>query len=210
LEHNQLCKPINTLDHILQSHFPTVMVPKYEDLSSCEQGKSRLLVARDGLYFDTNLPWGEFTKKLFASPAPFPYGTVSERDTMEISARQVLSLIKKHMLDDIIRSAFNDLEWFGAVAWDGNKLLPVTPDFSASACAVEYSYETLPSDILIVADIHSHGCGRAFFSDRDNRDDESGMKMAFVVGQCCEANSATVLWRYCINRFMFEGGKEIL
>ena len=206
-----LYSPANERDRILQRHFPTVMVPQYEDLLPCEEGKSRLLTAHDGLYFDTNLPWGGLTKRLFTSPIPLPYGTVSEKNSMDISARKVLSFIALHMFDDIFSYAANDLEWFGAVAWDGSGPVLVAPEFYSSSCAVEYSYETVPVDIPIVADIHSHGCGEAFFSTKDNADDAMGMKMAFVVGQCCrEDRSATVVWRYCINRFIFEGGKEVI
>ena len=48
----------NLKDRLIQERFPTIMVPRYEDLSPCPLHQTRLLMARGGLYIDTLQPFG--------------------------------------------------------------------------------------------------------------------------------------------------------
>ena len=50
----------NLKDRLIQERFPTIMAPRYEDLSPCPLHQTRLLIARGGLYIDTLQPFGAF------------------------------------------------------------------------------------------------------------------------------------------------------
>ena len=70
-----------------------------------------------------------------------------------------------------------DTERFFAVGWDGSAYRPVVPEQEGTASSLTY---TPPSGV--VAEFHSHGKGRAFFSKTDDKD-EQGFRIYGVVGR---------------------------
>ena len=68
-------------------------------------------------------------------------------------------------------------ERFFAVRWDGNRYRLVVPEQEGTATSLEY---TPPPGV--VAEFHSHGSSRAFFSKTDDRD-EQGFRVYGVVGR---------------------------
>ena len=70
-----------------------------------------------------------------------------------------------------------DNERFFAVKWDGGAYLPVVPPQQGTATSLTYRP---PADV--VAEFHSHGVPRAFFSKTDDRD-EQGFRIYGVVGR---------------------------
>lgn len=68
-------------------------------------------------------------------------------------------------------------ERFFAIRWDGHGYRMEVPDQEGSAAALTY---TPPGDA--VAEFHSHGHSRAFFSSTDDRD-EQGFRIYGVVGR---------------------------
>ena len=70
-----------------------------------------------------------------------------------------------------------DTERFFAVRWDGRAYRPVVPPQAGTATSLEY---VPPAGV--VAEFHSHGRSRAFFSKTDDRD-EQGFRMCAVSAQ---------------------------
>ena len=70
-----------------------------------------------------------------------------------------------------------DTERFFAVRWDGRSYRLVVPEQEGTATRLEYT----PSP-GVVAEFHSHGTSRAFFSKTDDRD-EQGFRVYGVVGR---------------------------
>ena len=70
-----------------------------------------------------------------------------------------------------------DTERFFAVGWDGEAYRPVVPQQEGTASSLTY---TPPAGV--VAEFHSHGKGRAFFSATDDKD-EQGFRIYGVVGR---------------------------
>ena len=70
-----------------------------------------------------------------------------------------------------------DTERFFAVRWDGSSYRLVVPPQKGSATSLEYAPPT-----GVVAEFHSHGTSRAFFSHTDDAD-EMGFRIYGVVGR---------------------------
>ena len=70
-----------------------------------------------------------------------------------------------------------ETERFFAVRWDGRSYRLVVPEQEGTATSLEY---TPPAGV--VAEFHSHGSSRAFFSATDDRD-EQGFRIYGVVGR---------------------------
>ena len=70
-----------------------------------------------------------------------------------------------------------DTERFFAVRWDGRAYRLVVPPQAGTATSLAY---VPPAGV--VAEFHSHGSARAFFSDTDDRD-EQGFRVYGVVGR---------------------------
>ena len=70
-----------------------------------------------------------------------------------------------------------DTERYFAVRWDGRRYRLVVPEQEGTATSLEY---TPPPGVL--AEFHSHGTSRAFFSHTDDKD-EQGFRIYGVVGR---------------------------
>ena len=70
-----------------------------------------------------------------------------------------------------------DTERFFAVGWDGRSYRPVVPEQEGTASSLSYR-----PPAGVVAEFHSHGRSRAFFSKTDDRD-EQGFRIYGVVGR---------------------------
>ena len=68
-------------------------------------------------------------------------------------------------------------ERFFAVRWDGSSYRVVVPEQTGTASSLTYT-----PPLGVVAEFHSHGRGRAFFSATDDRD-EQGFRIYGVVGR---------------------------
>ena len=200
-----------SIDSIIQKHFPTVMVPKVRPLKKCEIGGVRFLMSEDGLYLDTKQQWGSLTRKLWEPPVPLPYGKVQQQDSLFAAVLECLRIVQTEMVDDIVSFAQQDLEWFASIGWENGRFFVMPTVFNASSAEVTYDRSSSSILSLLVADIHSHAKGVPYFSAKDDIDDSQGFKIAMVVGNCCsEGDTIPLLWRYCINGFVFETNEAFL
>lgn len=173
---------MNELDLLRQTEFPTIMVPGFDTLEECCMGKTRLLMARDGLYIETAQPWGHLIKNVWVSPRPLPYGDVVEVDTFkDVFEKHLQPIIQGEMLADAAEYARDNKEWVGWIIYlDGEfKYFPI--DFDATRVSADWRGKR-PKGSNLVLDLHSHGRIEPFFSDDDDRDDAGGVKISMVLG----------------------------
>jgi PRTRC genetic system protein A len=183
------------------------MVPKHGELELCEAGKTRLLMASDGLYLETRTPWGHLVEKLWNSPRPLPYGEVEEVDTFEEAAREAMDAIEEMKLD-AADYAERDLEWAGWVVYGPKGFRYERVKFAATAVSARVTHPKLVNGESLAIDVHSHGTMLAGFSSTDNEDDKGGVRICITLG---EFNHDSVGgWkascRYVVEGFFFERG----
>lgn len=174
---------MNYIDESLQKEFPTLMVPENEPLPECRMGRTRLLMAKDGLYIDTRQPWGSLTIRLWKSPRELPYGTVEQKDDFEKLLLEIMELARSQIMEEIEEYAEKGLEWAGLITWSKERGLKYCPlRFTATTTSVEYEKPCLPEDTYIVIDIHSHHEMNPFFSITDNIDECGRVRISICLG----------------------------
>lgn len=177
---------MNLKDRLIQERFPTVMVPRYTQLSPCTLHQTRLLLSRGGLYIDTLQPFGAFRRCLWFADRDLPYGEVAEVDDFSgiLKDPQVTAIFEDFVLPRAAEHAGNNLEWAGWIIWtkkEGYSYLPI--NFEASAASVIIGQRPLlPQNTYLVLDVHSHGAVKAFFSLIDDCDDSGGVRLSVVLG----------------------------
>lgn len=169
------------LDALLQAEFPTVMVPKFGALPPCAVGKTRLLMAADGLYLETIQPFGRLVVKQWDAPRELPYGQVAEVDEFREIFNRSLPIILSEAYPAAIRFADQEKEWCGHIYYREDGLFFQQPDFSATIVSADYTIQR-PTDAVLAVDIHSHGRIPPFFSSDDNKDDRGGVRICVVLG----------------------------
>ncbi len=197
---------MNRLDKIIHVEFPTVMVPRHEEISPLLEGKTRLLMAKDGLYIEASQPWGRLIKRLWLAPRPLPYGEVEEIDTFRdaidaVSRSEIMVTIMK----EAARYAEVGREWMGLVLYDheSGEFLYRPLDFDSTRTSVDYRKAKVKGASVAI-DIHSHGKIAAGFSPTDDRDDAGSVRIAVVLGNYRrEQGQATFDYevRYCVQGF---------
>lgn len=198
-------------DRIIQNHFPTVMALKYGALPECGTGKTRLLMAQDGLYIETNQPWGRLVHRLYDAPRLLPYGEIEERDDFSELLTQALSMLHNDIIPAAAGYAEQNKEWAGWIVWNeqnGLEYMPVT--FESTYVRAEVRHPDLPKGKHLVIDVHSHGTMPPFFSATDDEDDKGGVKISLVLGSYKAGNNAQTFktaYRYCVEGF-FIGAVE--
>ena len=197
---------MNRLDAIIQGSFPTVMVPAHQELEPLKEGMTRLLMAKNGLYLETNPPWGHLVEQLWESPRELPYGVVEERDTFKevIENTDVLEIIRDEILPAAVAYALRKKEWAGWIIRQNGKYSFMPLNIDASGESVRYNADSLDEGACVVVDIHSHGRINPFFSETDDNDDAGGVKICIVMGNFREEYSRPLfdpVIRYAIHGF---------
>lgn len=199
---------IDKLDTILWKEFPTVMVPVYGFLDECMLHRSRLLMAKDGLYVESRQVFGSFIGRIWESPRELPYGEVREQDEFASMLEQSRSIIKKSMLPEAARYAEQDCEWAGWIVMDRDRKIRYQPlEFKATRVSVKVSAEcqrAVLKDAVVVVDVHSHGSLVTGFSDVDDFDDRGGVRICMVMGDYRRNHPFTYKVRYAVNGFIFD------
>lgn len=176
----------NLKDRLIQERFPTVMVPRFGQLSPCPLYQTRFLIARGGLYIDTSQPFGAFRRCLWFSDRDLPYGEIAEVDDFSgiLKDPQVTAIFEDFVLPLAAEYAGNNLEWAGWVIWTKEERYSYLPlDFEASAASILIKERPLlPQNTYLALDVHSHGAMKAFFSLTDDCDDSGGVRLSVVLG----------------------------
>lgn len=198
---------MSRLDEIIQAEFPTVMVPRHEELSPLQAGKTRLLMGKDGLYIEAVQHWGRLVRRLWTAPRKLPYGEVEEIDTFRDALHAVFRPeIMATIIEEAARCAERGREWMGLVMYEQERreFLYRPLDFDSTRTSVDYRKGKL-GGASVAVDIHSHGRIEAEFSPTDDHDDAGGVRIAVVLGNFREEKGE---WkfdyrvRYCVQGFL--------
>lgn len=153
-------------DAALFAALPHVLVPRFGDLEELEVGRTRLLLARDGLYLEARTR--VLHTRVLAAPFPgLPYGEV-EPLLVAPDIEAARDLIAS--CPDRAKRAL-PFEWAGFIARVDGRMQLIEPETLRSGPAhISFRSPSIdPLDILV--DLHSHGTMPAFFSSTDDRDD---------------------------------------
>lgn len=176
-------------DRALFSALPTALAPKFGSLPEIETGRTRLILARDGLYIEAASRVLRARARIAAATG-LPYGAV-EPYLENLTGDDCEALLARAAVAARGRCP---LEWAGVIvsedsAAGGVCSLIEPPVLQQSTARVQYATAGLePLDL--VWDLHSHGRAVAYFSGQDDLDDclcPSPVFMAAVIGRCHQA-----------------------
>lgn len=173
---------LDNRDILLQSCFPTQMVPKFSALKALSATGHRFLTCSDGLWIEILRPWLHLTWPIaIQHKVAMPYGTLEKK--VEFTMGKVPWVLLRGFLEGA--RAVAPIECAAWVAWDektGEFDFQWLDAFNQSADGVGFNRPRLPEGKHLVIDLHSHGCIEAFFSPEDDRDDGGEVKIACVMG----------------------------
>lgn len=189
---------LNQIDALLHAQFPTVMMPKFGALSVMEKAGHRFIMAKNGVWTQIKRSWlNVFLLIMPAARVPLPYGEVDASLTITPIPNQLFrefeSFAKENYPNEcaariLIKASTQEFRL--------EKMIPT----SVSTDRVSYDIPLLPNDEELIVDLHSHGTYPPFFSEEDDLDDATEVKIAAVIGfpSGIEANE---LWtfRLCAN-----------
>lgn len=188
---------IDVRDAALQRAIPTVMVPRFGQFEPLTEPGDRYLAAEDGLWIESCRP-GVYARQPVAvqKSVTMPYGRVSQKFVMEAGK------LPKSFITDFIPYAQANCprEVARALIWNGDdkSLTSVNLEpISSSAGHINYRYPDLKANQHVIADIHSHGTTKAYFSPGDNKDDATDLKIAVVIGNV-NSMSVSIDARVCV------------
>lgn len=189
------------LDAALWKSAPTVAVPKHAKFAQLQEPGHRFLVTADGLYVEILRPWLHLIRGIAPLGEPAmrpPYGAVASKIELAFGRLSAAFPMVRQFIDAARTAA--PAEHAAWVVWNDTtraleyRELGIT---SASAGAVSYDRPTLEPHASLALDLHSHGCGEAFFSGTDDRDDAGEVKISCVVGNLTDGMEPTIQFRLC-------------
>lgn len=161
---------------------PSGLSPAIDALRSAREGHG-ILIGHDGVMLIVRRAWLELDQFISpALPVHLPYGSAGP-DRCSLRCGLVPGHILEAVNDHFERSAPNEAAAF--VTWDENNRTfdLILPDIvEATPSRLVYRPPVLKIGEHLIADIHSHGAGRAFFSSTDDIDDAHSTKIAIVLG----------------------------
>ena len=174
---------IDIRDEVAHATKPVLMAPKYSELPECPIGMVRFILAEQGLFLDTRMPFGSFRKLCWASPVPLTHcGAIEEVDDFTVLLNETLMpIVESEMIDQIEETAKRHQEWAGCIVIRDGQYLYRPVEHKASQFRLEGKYNRNTEGCLVL-DVHSHGFLLAEFSETDDTDDDGGIKMSLVLG----------------------------
>ena len=199
-------------DRILQTHVPTIMVPRYGDLPKLEANGHRYLIGETGLFIEVRRPWMHAILEVATDiDTRLPYSKVEFCGiTIQFDWRLFCLLIE----DFIVWARRKLPNEFGAwIVWKPSALgdqlwLEPLGDVKATPGSLEFTRPRLDDDVHIICDIHSHGRLPAFFSATDDADDAGEVKYSAVVGELHSDHPQCAL-RLCLPGGLFINADEL-
>ena len=184
-------------DRIVFAQTPLVPMPRFSALVPLEVGRRRYIGAADGIYVQARHPALSLTL-----PVPqLPFGRLKPEVHLPGG------LIPRALYEDIERRALAraPTEWAGLVHWNAEQgyTLIEPPALQREATRISYTTDQLDRDCLVL-DIHSHGYGKAFFSDIDDESDAYGVHFSTVLGRCQSRQTLQAKTRIVIDGQFFD------
>jgi PRTRC genetic system protein A len=189
-------------DLILLSETPVLMNPIFSKLPPPEMNKHRFVVAKSGMYLEAQNEVLQVRLRIMDSPT----GISLPCGEMTTGINLVNGAIPNELIRLVCQQAIVQapMEWAGYIVWnrsDKEYQLFEPAILSKSAGHISYA-ESLPDNLYLVADLHSHGHGAAFFSATDNDSDSrfiNSFYLAGVLGNCHSLDALTIKTRHVIN-----------
>lgn len=168
-------------DFALLGATPALMQPRFGTLPPLQEGY-RYIVGRDGLFVEARKPSLHALCCVAPTASALPYGTVEPFVRLPGDG-----LPDRLMADALARAgARAPQEWAGLLVHDEQSGYRLVEPGVTSRSAGHVSYDARDvEDDTVVADLHSHGDGDAYFSATDDEDDtiRGGFYLALVLGQ---------------------------
>ncbi|WP_020201339.1 PRTRC system protein A [Cupriavidus sp. WS] len=195
---------MHPMDRTLQQSLPTVMAPRFAELSPLEANGERLIAAANGIFLEARRPWIRIVRRIaeYRVPTDVPYGAVEETTDL------LCGRIPADLVGDFAKLAADAMpnEVGAWIVWNSEgtrfSLVPVKI-LSHGPGHLDYERPKLAPAESLVMDLHSHGRLPAFFSTTDNADDRYDVKFAFVLGNCTAATPSMAL-RLCAKGILEE------
>jgi len=184
-------------DIALQQACPCVSMPMFGPLPTLACGQ-RMVLGRNGVFLQMRTPWLDCSTRVaqLAERLPLPYGLVHERIGFDFGA------IPIRLLERFIERAREALpdEVAGALIYDQrlrSLSLRVHAGLDVGRGHVHYRIDDLREGEVLAVDLHSHGLHGAFWSAKDDRDD-NGVRVCGVFGNLDRARP-TARFRLVLN-----------
>ena len=167
-------------DLALQAACPVTAAPCFGPLPDMANGQ-RIIIAANGIFVQVKLDWLDCIERLSpALPIPLPYGNVEERLAFSFGALPI------RLIEDFIAAGRRGLpnEVAGALIYarrNRSLRLALCEPIAVSPERIDYRVPAMDADETLAVDLHTHGYGRPFWSDKDDGDDQ-GIKVAGVFG----------------------------
>lgn len=180
---------------------PTLCQPVFGELPPVPLGQSRYVMAENGLFVQARTHNLSVCAQIADLGQRMPYGRCDPFVLLRGGP------VSGELAKQVVQRARTlcPTEWAGVVVYeqdDGYRL--VEPGvMSASSGHIRYARKDYDEDALVL-DIHSHGKGRAFFSDKDDESDLHGIYLACVLGCCGENQDIEVKTRIVIHGLFIE------
>lgn len=185
-------------DAALRMTCPVESVPRFGPLEAMTSPGQRVLLAHNGVFLEVQRTWLNAVVRLSDLPhrPPLPFGEVTER------VRFAFGVIPIPLLEDFIRAGKGALpnEAAGALVYSAStkKLRLVLHEaIRTSPSRINYRMPEIAADEEIAVDLHTHGAGRAFWSDLDDLDDQC-VKVCGVFGRL-RGNTPDAAFRLVVN-----------
>ena len=192
---------MNELDLAMQQAYPVVIVPAFGELEAMAQHGMRFLLAGSGVWIEVRLSW--LHVRLAYAPLPagvpsLPYGDVQPLTRFTAGALPI-SMIRRFI--DEAQQDGGRVECAALISHhpDSGWCFHRPDVISRSSGHVTYVYPDFGEGATLAVDLHSHGASDAYFSERDNADDSTQIKVAITVGHCSAAHAkCSVRARLCV------------
>lgn len=195
---------------------PSGNSPAIDALRAARAGHG-FAVGHDGVMLILRRAWLELDSPIaMMSPAQIPYGSIG-RPKADLRCGLIPGELLEQILDHFVEALPNEAAAF--VIWNersGTFSIDFPAIDQATPSRLVYRTPILAPDCHLVADLHSHGHGAAFFSGTDNADDAHSTKIALVVGRLEHAEGPTIAARLCAGgmflpmpRSPFAGGRDL-
>lgn len=189
---------VNPLDMALQAALPTVIQPRHGALGPLEIGGRRHILAANGLFLECRSRGVHVQAQLVGFKlGRCPYGVAGRFRRFGADGDYTLPDSLLIQAIDLARET-SPHEWAGLILHTRNgPVLHVPEPSDATATSIRYEWAGIdPLDVI--ADLHSHGEGPAYFSPTDNVDDLANPSPCFVAGvlgrlNCDDCSVATRL-----------------
>ncbi|MGB8420194.1 PRTRC system protein A [Paraburkholderia sp. RP-4-7] len=189
---------MNAIDSLLQTSFPSVMVPMRESVVALDRPGERLLIAADGVYLEVVRSWIRVVRRIakYDVATAIPYGRV------DAVTQQLCGPVPPQLIAEFRAMARKDhpVEVMAWIVWNALtgafRIVQLTARSQGSGHIEGYQRPDLAEGEHLVVDCHSHGAHEAYFSPTDNDDDVFDVKFAFVLGECGSDRPSTA-FRLC-------------